>query len=339
LGTNGAGKTTTMAMLTGEQIPSCGEAYIGGISVVSEMSIARRLIGYCPQFDALHDHMSPREHLRLYCRLRGLTKQATERQIQEIIEALSLTSYQDTMAKALSGGNKRKLSLGIALIGQTQTILLDEPSAGMDPVARRDLWKSLKLASTSRSVILTTHHLEEVEALADRVAIMVAGKMRCLGTLQELKTKFAGGAFELQVSFAPPKGRTTNSEDSGGEKADGEAAHVENFVAFLRDRMPQSTFTLQEVNGNKIVVTAEGTKLSQLLDAIEAVKRKADGEEESGGSCGSGPVSRCVTEYSLSQSTLEQVFLRIGALARITEQEHPDGANAAQSSSKGSALS
>ncbi|CUF95885.1 ABC transporter, putative [Bodo saltans] len=337
LGTNGAGKTTTISILTGEHIPTCGDALINGCSIVKDMHLARQWIGYCPQFDALHEHMTPREHLTLYCRLRGLTSTETAEQVDKTIHALSLGKYADTMAKALSGGNKRKLSLGIALIGDTKLILLDEPTAGMDPVARRDLWKSLALVAKRRSIVLTTHHLEEVEALADRVGIMVGGKMMGLGSLQHLKSKYVGDVFEVQVSFAPPRGQTTNTvqrssgitQREGPGEEDGEERNAIDTIAAMQAALPPTAvLSVVERNGNKLTITVSGAPLSSVFRATEQRKRDLQrafvAEEEvvnSGQQIHATDAVRRITEYALSQATLEQVFLRIGILAR----QNPDG--------------
>jgi ATP-binding cassette subfamily A (ABC1) protein 3 len=336
LGTNGAGKTTTISMVTGEHAPTCGAAFVAGKSVITELGQARRCVGYCPQFDALHEHMSVREHLVLYCRLRGLSAGATHREIERLLSALSLHKFEHTMSRALSGGNKRKLSLAIALIGGTKVILLDEPTAGMDPVARHDLWRSLKVASTQNSIVLTTHHLEEVEALADRVGIMVGGKLQCLGTLQELKAKFAGGAFQLQVSFSvlqsaasavglqPRRGPAAVAAGSGGRPPEGslflpglakhtsvDAANAQEMLAYLTARLPPGCVVeLVELNGNKASLAIANCLLSDLFDAVEARKRELQKEADG------GSTARTISEYSLSQCTLEQVFLRIGVIAR-----------------------
>ena len=314
LGTNGAGKTTTISTLTGEHTPTCGDAFINGKSIVKDMHEARQWIGYCPQFDALHEHMTVREHLVLYCRLRGLTGREVTEQVEKTLTALSLEKYATTMAKSLSGGNKRKLSLGIALIGDTKCILLDEPTAGMDPVARRDLWKSLALVARERSIVLTTHHLEEVEALADRVGIMVGGKMMGLGSLQQLKSKYVGDVFELQISFAPPRGQTTNTLDEVGCETENVSATVEA----LKSDLPSGvSLTVAEANGNKLTLTVEGAPLSALFRAAQGRKVALESAyaAEEGGDNSAQPVRR-ITEYALSQATLEQVFLRIGILAR-----------------------
>ena len=199
LGTNGAGKTTTMGVLTGDFRPTSGRALIQGHDCTTETDAARSSLGYCPQFDALSPEMNALEHMWLYGRLKEMSDASIEQQSTQLLQALGVFQYRLKPARELSGGNRRKLSIAIALVGNPSVVLLDEPSAGMDPLARRELWKSLRTIAENRSVVLTTHHLEEVEALAHRAAILVDGEMRCIGTLQHLKSKIGEGTYEVQL--------------------------------------------------------------------------------------------------------------------------------------------
>ncbi|EQC40944.1 hypothetical protein SDRG_02007 [Saprolegnia diclina VS20] len=196
LGVNGAGKSTTLKMLLGEVAPSAGRAFLAGRNVVSQHNQARTLVGYCPQFDALFDLLTVREHLQLYAALRGLRGSDAKRAIAQLISKLRLTPFEHVLASHLSGGNKRKLSVAIAMIGSPPIIILDEPSTGMDPVSRRFLWEVISDLSTHQresTVILTTHSMEECEALCSRVGIMVSGGLQCLGSIQHIKQKFGHG--------------------------------------------------------------------------------------------------------------------------------------------------
>ncbi|XP_074834153.1 phospholipid-transporting ATPase ABCA7 isoform X2 [Carettochelys insculpta] len=190
LGVNGAGKTSTFKMLTGDTGVSLGDACLKGHSVLSNLQSVHQHMGYCPQFDAINPLLTGREHLEFYCHLRGVPAEETPRVAQWGISKLGLAQYADRPAGGYSGGNKRKLSTAIALLGAPPVIFLDEPTTGMDPRARRFLWNCiLSVIKEGRSVVLTSHSMEECEALCTRMAIMVNGRFRCLGSVQHLKNR------------------------------------------------------------------------------------------------------------------------------------------------------
>jgi ABC-type multidrug transport system ATPase subunit len=164
---------------------------------------ARRLIGYCPQFDALFEFLTGREHLHFYARVRGLTDHQRDTAVDALLERLSLVEFADRPAGTYSGGNKRKLSVAIALIGNPPVVFLDEPSTGVDPVSRRFLWDFLSETMADRAAILTTHSLEECEALCSRIGILTLGQLRCIGTAQHLKDKYGRG-FQLDIAVGTP---------------------------------------------------------------------------------------------------------------------------------------
>ena len=204
LGVNGAGKTTTFKMLTGEVAPTSGTAYVGGYDVVKDLSKTRELIGYCPQFDAISELLTGKEHLNLYADIKGVPKDRKEQLVEDMLQDMDLYQYKDLKAGAYSGGNKRKLSVAMALIGNPSVIFLDEPSAGMDPEARKKMWKVIgNIKKRNSAVILTTHSMEEAEALSDRMGIMVAGRFRCIGTAMHIKNKFGYG-YELEIKVGIP---------------------------------------------------------------------------------------------------------------------------------------
>ncbi|XP_020114345.1 ABC transporter A family member 1 isoform X2 [Ananas comosus] len=201
LGTNGAGKTTTLSMLTGEECPSDGTAYIFGNDIRLHPKAARRHIGYCPQFDALLEFLTPREHLELYARIKDVPEISINNVVKEKLVEFDLWKHADKPSYALSGGNKRKLSVAIAMIGNPPIVILDEPSTGMDPIAKRFMWDVISRLSTRRgktAIILTTHSMNEAQALCTRIGIMVGGRLRCIGSPQHLKTRF-GNHLELEV--------------------------------------------------------------------------------------------------------------------------------------------
>ncbi|ONK78401.1 uncharacterized protein A4U43_C02F18390 [Asparagus officinalis] len=201
LGTNGAGKTTTLSMLTGEQCPTDGTAYIFGNDLRLHPKAVRQHIGYCPQFDALLEFLTVREHLQLYARIKGVPEINLNNVVDEKLTEFDLWRHADKPSYSLSGGNKRKLSVSVAMIGNPPIVILDEPSTGMDPIAKRFMWDVISRLSTRRgktAVILTTHSMDEAQALCTRIGIMVGGQLRCIGSPQHLKTRF-GNHLELEV--------------------------------------------------------------------------------------------------------------------------------------------
>ncbi|PPD73624.1 hypothetical protein GOBAR_DD29449 [Gossypium barbadense] len=201
LGTNGAGKTTTLSMLTGEESPTEGTAFIFGKDISSNPKAARRHIGYCPQFDALLEYLTVQEHLELYARIKGVLDYRMNDVVLEKLVEFDLLKHADKPSYTLSGGNKRKLSVAIAMIGDPPIVILDEPSTGMDPIAKRFMWEVISRLSTRQgktAVILTTHSMNEAQALCTRIGIMVGGRLRCIGSPQHLKTRF-GNHLELEI--------------------------------------------------------------------------------------------------------------------------------------------
>jgi ATP-binding cassette subfamily A (ABC1) protein 3 len=206
LGTNGAGKTTTFKALSGEITPTYGITKIAGYDLSKDMNKVRYLIGYCPQFDALLENLTAKEHLELYAAIKGIPVNLREKLIQTALRQLNLKQFENVLAGTYSGGNKRKLSVAIALLGNPPIILLDEPSSGMDPEARRFMWNVVGRISTQKkhsTVVLTTHSMEEAEALSTKLAIMVEGSIQCIGPVQKLKNKYGKG-FEIEVKINIP---------------------------------------------------------------------------------------------------------------------------------------
>lgn len=214
LGINGAGKTTTMGMLTAEFPPSFGDATLAGFSLRHEPEKTRRRIGYCPQFDALLENLTGREHVELYASIKGIPDSSVRTAASEKLAQVGLSQKDsDRLSANYSGGMKRRLSLACATIGEPQLIFLDECSTGVDPVARREIWQMVSdmvsqenLDTPKSSVILTTHSMEECEALCPRIGIMANGKLRCLGSAQHLKSKFGRGyQLEIRVAVSTPQ--------------------------------------------------------------------------------------------------------------------------------------
>eukprot|EP00924_Labyrinthula_sp_SR-Ha-C_P016702 maker-scaffold_6-snap-gene-12.1-mRNA-1 protein AED:0.16 eAED:0.16 QI:0/0/0/1/1/1/3/0/2699 len=218
LGINGAGKTTTLKCLTGDVFPTGGRASIKGYDIVTNQHNVRKNIGYCSQFSSILGLLTVREHLELFCRIKYHTLSFSaesdsstdliEHNVQKLLKRLSLKPFENKLSKSLSGGNKRKLSVAIAMVGSPSVMLLDEPSTGMDVASRRFMWDVIenmvagKHDGKKTSVILTTHSMEECQALCSRVGIMVGGRLRCLGGIQHLKSKFGNGfTIETKLDF------------------------------------------------------------------------------------------------------------------------------------------
>jgi ATP-binding cassette subfamily A (ABC1) protein 3 len=179
LGHNGAGKTTTLSILTGLYPPTEGTASVFGLDMFGQVNEMRKNLGVCPQFDILFDLLTPIEHLELYCMFKGVPKSEVKEQVEKTIKDVDLESKRNAFAKDLSGGQKRKLSVGIAMIGGSKIVLLDEPTSGMDLTARRKIWDMLKNNKQDKIMILTTHFMDEADILGDRIAIMASGRIKC----------------------------------------------------------------------------------------------------------------------------------------------------------------
>lgn len=192
LGINGAGKTTTFKLLIGDEWIDGGEAWVRGNSLLNNMRTVYRNIGYCPQFDALFDELTGEETLKVYCLLRGIPQDRIRYVTMKLARRLNFVKHLPKLASQYSGGNKRKLSTAIALIGKPMVVYLDEPTTGMDPGAKRRLWKVLTdYRMKGKTIVLTSHSMEECDALCTRLAIMVNGEFQCIGAAQYLKNKFA----------------------------------------------------------------------------------------------------------------------------------------------------
>ena len=196
LGVNGAGKTTTIKMLSGLIRPTSGCAQVMGMDVVSHTLQVKELINVSPQETAVAPNLSVRENLELICALYGLSKAEGRQRSDAMIEEFSLKEIEKNRASTLSGGWMRRLSIAMALITQPKILFLDEPTLGLDVLARRELWKTIEGLKGKVTVILTTHYLEEAEALADRIGIMSAGRLAAVGTAQELKAQAGKDKFE-----------------------------------------------------------------------------------------------------------------------------------------------
>lgn len=194
LGVNGAGKTTALRMLCGLTRPDSGEIHVLGHPAGSIE--AKALLGLSPQETAVAENLTARENLTLTARIHGMTKSDARRAADAMIDRLSLAPILNRRAGKLSGGWQRRLSIAMALIPDPAVLVLDEPTLGLDVLARRELWNVVRDLRGKTTVLLTTHYLEEAEALSDRIAVMVSGQLRALGTAGELKLLARAETFE-----------------------------------------------------------------------------------------------------------------------------------------------
>uniref|UniRef100_A0A8C6MKT9 ABC transporter domain-containing protein n=1 Tax=Moschus moschiferus TaxID=68415 RepID=A0A8C6MKT9_MOSMO len=278
LGLNGAGKTTTFQILTGEDVASSGDVFVEHLSITKNILKVRSKIGYCPQFDALLDYMTAREIMIMYARLWGIPETKINNYVKKSMQALNLESYADKYIYTYSGGNKRRLSTAIALMGKPSVIFLDEPSTGMDPVARRLLWNAVtRTRESGKAIIITSHSMEECDALCTKLAIMVKGKFMCLGSPQHLKNKF-GNVYILKVKI--------NIDENKNK--------LEDLKTFIETTFPGSE--LKDENRG-------------IINYYVPSKNNSWGKVNMFGILEEAKEEFSLEDYSVSQITLEQVFL------------------------------
>ncbi|PAA64936.1 hypothetical protein BOX15_Mlig007406g1, partial [Macrostomum lignano] len=338
LGVNGAGKTTTFRMLTGDLAPSSGDAFICGRSVVTEAREVHRRLGYCPQSDAVQPLLTGREVLQLYARIRGVPEHLVPGMAESIARQVGIMQHIDKVTEQYSGGNKRKLSCGVAFIGGPPILFLDEPTAGMDPKARRSLWRCIQgMVARGSCVILTSHSMEDCQALCHRLTIMVNGQLRCIGSPQYLKSKFGCG-FTVYLRVAKPAAGTAPElredaiADSPKESAlaDTEELQLLEPTAALTPEMQpaHAVFTaafpgaelrsahvcqLQyRLPGDRL-----GCRLAGLFAELQAMRKAGQ-----------------VLDYSVTQTSLDQVFIDFASAKTSADRkeadEAPDGKGSQQ---------
>lgn len=284
LGTNGAGKSTLIGMILGQLNPSGGKVDINKVPVYSTPRTSMyqaSLLGACLQEDALWPGLTPKEHIDLFLRVRNDLSHYSDRQInaltQNILSQLRLSNHQHKQAEQLSGGNKRKLCSAIALLCGNKVVLLDEPSTGMDPSMRRALWTviSREREANDLCVLLTTHSMEEAEAICTKIGIMVKGQLKALGSNQHLKNRFGEG-YSLRID---------------AESID----DVEKIRDYVTKTFPKSSI-IEEYGRHLSYDVGVLESPAAAFASIEKNKKKLN-----------------IANYSLSQTTLEQVFLRFAS--------------------------
>ncbi|XP_026821418.1 ATP-binding cassette sub-family A member 3-like [Rhopalosiphum maidis] len=280
LGVNGAGKTTTFRILTGDIFPSKGDASILTNKLYKLSSNRNQyisLIGYCPQFDAINDQLTGRETLKLMAVLRGISPTDAKMHVSKWIKLLGFEEYQNRPCGKYSGGNKRKLNTAMALIGDPPVVFLDEPTSGVDPVARRNLWKLLAASQRDgQAIVLTSHSMDECEALCNRLTIMVDGVMKCIGNIQYLKNRYGQG-FTIMIKL-----RNNENFNVTELKFDIEQQFAPDIV--LKD---------EHKGLLHYHVTNPSSLLSEVFSKIKAIKENYT----------------AIEDYTVGDTTLEQVFI------------------------------
>ena len=305
LGPNGAGKTTTLGLIRGDIQPtgSSSEILISSVSVRHNRLMARRHLGVCPQFNTM-DRVTVKEHLAFYARIRGVPDVDTN--VSAVIGAVGLGQYQKRFTSKLSGGNQRKLSLATAIIGNPSVVLLDEPSSGMDALAMRNMWNAIRGVSADRAVVITTHSMEEADALAHKVVIMDR-KLLAVGTSAELSARYGSGIYQVHIVHSNGPAATQAEMQSicvwmteayprasvQGDSVSAMHGQIRFRVAIESDVSTQIQNHQPTTEKNYIGAGAEN-HLVGLLKVLEESKQRLG-----------------VDFYSISHMTLEDVFLDI----------------------------
>jgi ABC-type multidrug transport system ATPase subunit len=287
LGHNGAGKTTLLNMLIGLFAPSSGTAFIRGLDIRTSLDVIHSMIGICPQHDVLWDNLTGKEHLMFYGRIKGLKGDDLKNEVKYLLEKVKLTSARNKVSKKYSGGMKRRLSVAIALMGAPQVVFLDEPSTGLDPKSRQDLWNVINEYKQHASIILTTHSMEEADALCDRIMIMADGNAKCVGVSADLKGRFGEG---YKLSATVQKG------------ANGEDLH-KYILSFLPDAR-----LLNELAGTRnyeIPKKGNNVSLDDVFEKMEAKKEELR-----------------IQDWAITNTTLEEVFLKISLQNKGNDAAH-----------------
>ncbi|CAJ2664524.1 unnamed protein product [Trifolium pratense] len=280
LGPNGAGKTSFISMMIGLTKPTSGAAYVQGLDIRTHMDGIYSNMGVCPQHNLLWENLTGREHLLFYGRLKNLKGSVLTQAIEKSLKSLNLFhgGIADKQAGKYSGGMKRRLSVAISLIGDPKVVYMDEPSTGLDPASRKCLWNVIKLAKQDRAIILTTHSMEEAEALCDRLGIFVNGSLQCIGNPKELKGRY-GGTYVFTM---------TTSLD-----------HEKDVEEMVQQLTPNANKIYQLSGTQKFELPKEEVKIANVFQAVEVAKRNFT-----------------VFAWGLADTRLEDVFIKVAREAQ-----------------------
>ncbi|XP_047464781.1 ATP-binding cassette sub-family A member 5 [Mugil cephalus] len=287
LGHSGAGKSTLMNILCGICPPSSGSASIYGspVAEIADTAEMKQLVGICPQFNIIFDVLTVEEHLRIFSAIKGIPPGDVDAEVTKVLKDLDLEKIMTAQAKNLSGGQKRKLSLGIAILGDPKILLLDEPTAGMDPCSRHQVWSLLKSRRSNRVTLLSTHYMDEADILADRKAVVSQGQLRCVGSSMYLKTR-CGVGYHLRMSIA-------------------ETCDPQLVSARVQNHVPKATMSRQQEAELTFTLPFES------MDTFPGLFSELDSQPSLG-----------ITNYGVSMTTLEDVFLRLEAEAEVDQADY-----------------
>lgn len=289
LGPNSAGKSTTYGIIRGEVKADTGDSLIDGKSILTQRNAARASLGVCPQFDAM-DALTVRQHLTFYARVKGIPRQHVKTNVENLIAAVSLEPFADRLARKLSGGNQRKLSLAIAMVGNPSVLLIDEASSGMDISAKRKIWQTLISFVPGRAVVITTHSMEEADALASRVGI-IAKRMLAIGETSTIRRRY-GDHYELAIIC---------EQDEDQDVVDGRSRRITEFV--LRKFPGARPESDRVYHGHlKFRVPTSGS-VAALFDTMEEHKQDLR-----------------IQYYGIQRSSLETAFLKLIRQHNVAEE-------------------
>ncbi|XP_075025522.1 ATP-binding cassette sub-family A member 10-like [Calonectris borealis] len=286
LGHSGAGKTTLLNVLSGLTLPSEGSATIYNykLSEIGDREEIREMIGICPQFNIQFEALTVRENLKTFAEVKGIKSKEVEREVQNILELLDISNIQDTQAEKLSGGQKRKLSIGIAMLGNPQVLFLDEPTAGLDPLSRHQVWSLLKEHRAGRVILFSTQSMEEADMLADRKAFILHGRLKCVGSSLFLKKKWGIG-YHLRIHVS-------------------ESCDLENLTSLITRYIPNVIFSGHSQYELRYKLPIESVnKFPDLFSGLDSCSDQG------------------IINYGVSMTTLEDVFLRLEEEATVDQED------------------
>ncbi|XP_006892762.1 PREDICTED: ATP-binding cassette sub-family A member 3-like [Elephantulus edwardii] len=285
LGPNGAGKTTTLSVLTGLFPPTRGTAYINGYDISRNILQIRKNLGFCPQHDLLYDDLTVSEHLFFYCMIKGIPRNMYPMETDHMLSAFNMLENRNEYSQSMSGGMKRKLSIIIALVGNSKVVILDEPSSGMDLVSRRTTWDLLQQYKQNRTILLTTHYMDEADVLGDRIAIMVRGTLQCCGSSAFLKQIYGAG-YHIIMEKKPH-------------------CNVKRITSLIDSHIPDATLQSNITTVLSFFLPKEHMqRFVALFDDIDKNQKELG-----------------IASFGASITTMEEVFLKVNKLADPQTQD------------------